>query len=470
MSITMSNFESLYYALEWAVRIGALIVVPLRRKPVASAGWLLLIFFLPIPGVLLFLAIGRPTFPNWRNERFRALQPYFQGVAARLRESGPLGLGPAAALSVLGENLGHLPAVGGNAIELIDDYDGAIARLISDIAAARHHVSILVYIFADDPVGQRVVAVLRDAVARGVRCRVMLDPVGSRQWVRGTENALRAAGVETREALPFRLWRGRTRRDMRNHRKLFVIDGQIGYTGSQNIVAKDFQPGVINRELVVRVTGPAVAAMAAIIEGDWFLETGSGPGEGPAIPAHTGDAVLQLLPSGANYALEGFETMLVWQLHQARERAIVVSPYFIPDESVLGAMRTAAARGVAVDVVVSAVVDQRLVNLAQSSYYDDLLASGVRVYLFRDFLLHAKNISIDGSVAIVGSSNIDLRSFQLNEEVSLVLIDKKSVAGVEAIQCDYVARSEQLDLATWRSRPAWCKIVENIARLLSPLL
>jgi cardiolipin synthase len=466
----MQNLESLFYVLEWGIRIGALIVVPLRREPAPSAGWLLLIFFLPIPGVLLFLAIGRPTFPAWRNERFRALQPYFEGLAARLREARSPELGPAAPLSALAESLGHLPAVGGNAIELLDDYDGTIGRLVADIAAARHDVAIVVYIFADDAAGQRIIAALRDAVARGVRCRVMLDPVGSRQWVRGAEDALRSAGVETREALPFRLWRGRTRRDMRNHRKLFVIDGQIGYTGSQNIVAKDFRPGVVNRELMVRVTGPAVAAMAAIIEGDWFLETGTGPGEIPAIPAPTGDAELQLLPSGANYALRGFETILVWQLHQARERAIVVSPYFIPDESILGAMRTAAVRGVAVDLVVSAVVDQRLVNLAQSSYYDDLLVSGVRVHLFRDFLLHAKNISIDGIVAIVGSSNVDLRSFQLNEEVSLLLIDQPSVAAVEAIQHNYVSQSKQLDLATWRRRPAWRKIIENIARLLSPLL
>jgi cardiolipin synthase len=314
-----------------------------------------------------------------------------------------------------------------------------------------------------------VITALKDAVARGVACRVMLDPVGSRPWLGGTVRALRAAGVETREALPFHLWRGRTRRDMRNHRKLFVIDGWIGYAGSQNIVAKDFRPGVVNRELVARVTGPVVAAMTALIHGDWFLEAEIDP-EGPLISPPVGDAVLQLLPSGANYPLEGFETLLVWQLHQARERAIIVTPYFVPDDSVLGAMRTAAARGVTVDVVISAVVDQRLVNLAQCSYYEDLLAAGVRVHLFRDFLLHAKNISIDGSMAIVGSSNVDLRSFQLNEEVSLLLIDAASVAQVEAIQRDYLLHSDHLDLITWRQRSRWRKIVENIARLLSPLL
>lgn len=470
MAFLPADLGTAYYVLEWIVRIGALIVVPMRRKPAAATGWLLLIFFLPVFGLLVFLMIGRPSFPAWRTRRFLALLPYFQRVATALREAAPHDIGEDAPLAALAETLGHLPAVAGNAVTLIDDYDAVIARLVADIDEAQHAVDILVYIFADDATGQAVIAALGRAVARGVRCRVMLDPVGSHRWRRGTVAKLRAAGVETHEALAFHLWRGRTRRDMRNHRKLFTIDGRIGYAGSQNIVAKDFRPGVTNRELVARVTGPAVAAMAAVIHGDWFLETEADPGAAPTLAAPAGDAVLQILPSGADYPLEGFETLLVWQLHRAQTRAILVSPYFIPDDSVLGALRTAAARGVTVDVVLSAVVDQRLVNLAQCSYYDDLLAAGIRIHLFRDHLLHAKNISIDGRMAIVGSSNVDLRSFQLNEEASLLLLDDASVAQVEAIQRRCIADSEHLDLATWRQRPGARKVVENIARLVSPLL
>ena len=133
-------------------------------------------------------------------------------------------------------------------------------------------------------------------------------------------------------------------------------------------------------------------------------------------------------------------------------------------------MCTAAARGVVVDLVVSAVVDQRLVNLSQSSFYDELLHAGVRVNLFRDYLLHAKNVSIDGKFAIVGSSNVDLRSFQLNEEVSLILYDQPSVAAVETIQRGYLDASDQLGLEDWRRRPALRKLLENIARLLNSLL
>jgi cardiolipin synthase len=465
------EFGTVYYAVEWIIRLSAIGIVPMRRTPAATRSWLLLIFFLPVPGALLFLAIGSPRFPAWRIKRFQRLAPFYQDIRARLETAAPPDGSAANPAASLAQTLGHLPAVPGNAIELIDDYDAVIDRLVADIDGARRHVRILVYIFADDATGQKIVAALRRAVARGVPCQVMIDPVGSHHWLHDTMRLLRDAGVDAREALPFRLLHGRiTRRDMRNHRKLFVIDGEIGFAGSQNIVAKDFKPGVTNRELVARVTGPVVAEMEAIIRADWYLETGLMPDTPVAIPARTGEASAQLLPSGAEYHLEGFETLLVWQIHQARERVTIVTPYFIPDEDVLSAMRTAVARGVTVNLVLSKVVDQRLVNLAQCSYYDDLLSAGIGIHLFRDTLLHAKNVSIDGRFAVVGSSNVDLRSFTLNEEVSLLLFDPASVECVEKIQRDYLQASDAIQQNAWRQRAAPRKLAENIARLVSSLL
>ncbi|WBO23406.1 cardiolipin synthase [Sphingomonas abietis] len=463
------DFETIYYACEWAVRIGALAVVPLRRTPAATRSWLLLIFFLPIPGLLLFLAIGSPRFPAWREKRFKALLPFFTDIATRQKGGLPISEDHLS-IAALAEKLGHMPATSGNNCELLDDYDGVIDRLVADIGEARHTVHLLVYIFADDATGRRVIAALADARRRGVECRVMLDSVGSARWRKGAIRLLSEADVEVREALPFHVIHNRTRRDMRNHRKLFLIDGVIGYAGSQNIVDKDFRTGVVNHELAARVTGPVVASMVALVEADWSLETGTPPDAVVTIPPVAGQACAQLLPSGADYPLEGFETLLVWQLHRAEHHVIVATPYFIPDEDVLGAMRTAVARGVTVDLVVSAVVDQPLVSLAQCSYYDDLLKAGIRVNLFRDYLLHAKNVSIDDRFAIVGSSNVDLRSFQLNEEASLLLLDASSVAAVRAIQQGYIDGSDKLDLATWRQRPLVRRLIENIAALVSSLL
>ena len=459
-----------YYVCEWLVRLAMLAIVPMRRTAAAARSWLLLIFFLPIPGLLLFLAIGRPSFPRWRAERFDRLQPFFGKLSGQLASTSPPVLTEMdEGVAALAHRLGRFPAVGGNSVEFLADYDGMIDRLIADIDAAGRHVHLLVYIFASDVTGRRVAEALARAVRRGVACRVLIDPVGSHAWVRDALHMLREAGVDARASLPFRFLRGRTRRDMRNHRKLFLIDGAIGYAGSQNIVDKDFRPGVENRELVARVTGPAVAEMAAVFLADWYLETEVMLAE-PALPAATGDVTAQLLPSGADYPQAGFESLLVWQLHEARERIVIVTPYLVPDDDILVAMRTAVLRGVEIHLVVSAVVDQPLVNLAQSSYYDELLASGVRIHRYRHYLLHAKNISVDGRLAIVGSSNVDIRSFQLNQEAVMLFFGISAVAALEAVQHGYLEASDEMDLMLWRRRPWLHKLGENVARLVGPLL
>ena len=458
-----------YELVDWGCRLFALAIVPMRRRPAAAAGWLLLIMFLPIAGMAMFAVIGSPRFPAERVRRFQVLTPYFAAISERLAAYGATGSDRFEDVIALTRRLGQLPPVSGNAVRLMDDYDGVIEQLAADIRAAERYVLLLIYIFADDATGRVIVEALREAAARGVDCRVMIDPVGSQQWRRALTRHLAEAGVSAQWSLPFHLLRSRTRRDMRNHRKLFVIDGRIGYAGSQNIVDQNFRPGVVNRELVARVEGPLVAAMEAVIRGDWFMETGDMPQAGAAAAA-AGESCGQLLPSGAAYPLEGFESLLVWQIHSARKRVVLVTPYLIPDDGLVGAMRTAVARGVCIDVVVSAVADQLLVNLAQCSYYEELLGRGIRIHAYREYLLHAKNVSIDGELAILGSSNVDLRSFQLNEEVSLLLYGGASVRALLAVQDAYIADSDTIDLAVWRQRSFGRKFAENMARLISPLL
>ncbi|MCB1474928.1 MAG: cardiolipin synthase [Rhodobiaceae bacterium] len=470
MEIVLPSLGQAWYILEWVIRFAMLAIVPFRRTPAATSSWLLLIFFLPVPGLLLFLAIGTPRFPRWRVDRFRKLRPFIDGIADRLRHAAPAHGGAPSPVAALSERLGHLPATGGNEVELIDNYDAVIDRLVADIDAARRHVRILAYIFADDAIGLKVVSALQRAVARGVACHVLVDPVGSHKWVKGTLRHLEDAGVEVRAVLPLRLLRARTRRDMRNHRKLFIIDGEAGYAGSQNIVARDFRPGIVNRELVARVRGPAVAAMTAIFLTDWYLETRNLLDEAPEIPASAGASIAQVLPSGADYPVEGFQTLLTWQVDQATGEVIIVTPYLIPDEGLLAALRTAVLRGVDVRIVVSAVIDQKLVRYAQESYYHDLLIAGVRIHRYPDFLLHAKNVRIDQALAIVGSSNIDIRSFQLNEEVSLLLFDSHSIDALKTIQDGYLAAGDEVRLDDWKRRGRFRRLAENGARLVSPLL
>lgn len=459
-----------YLVIIWTIRLSMLVILPLRRSPQAAASWLLLIVFLPIPGLLLYLVIGRPVFPKWRADRFARLAPFFADTAARLRDRAPIGHAEPQDIVDLATRLGGFPAVAGNALEFLDDYDGMIDRLVADIDAASNHVRLLIYIFADDRTGRKVISALARAVGRGVACHVLLDPIGSRPWRRRALAALHKAGVDARETLPVALWRPKSREDMRNHRKLFIIDGGIGYAGSQNLIDRDFRPGISNQEMEVRVTGPLVAAMTAIFLADWFMETEVMLEASIVLPPDSGEMISQLLPSGAAYRLPGFETVLVWQIHSARKRVVLTTPYFIPDDALFSAMRTAVARGVEVILIVSAVADQKLVRLAQCSYYDSLLRAGVRIHLFSHYLLHAKNVSIDGSLGIVGSSNADIRSFQLNEEVSLLLLDRPTIATLEAIQSDALEHSTAIDLQTWRRRSKLQQVGEGLARLVSPLL
>lgn len=467
--ISWFSDSTFLYVLEWLVRLGGLMVIPFRRSPAAARSWLLLIFFLPIPGLLLFLAIGSPKFPAWHVERFKHMRPFLQEIRDRLRGCDDL-VDQNTDVTELAERLGYLPAVSGNAVEILDDYDATIARLVTDIGQAKRHVRILTYIFADDEMGLKVIDALGDAVARGIACHVLIDGFGSHRWIRRTLRKLQDKGVEARAALPFRAIWHRTRRDMRNHRKLYIIDGEIGYAGSQNIVCRDFRPGIVNCELVARVAGPAVTEMTAVFLTDWYVETEQLLEREPPIPDKTGDRRVQVLPSGADYPLEGFQTLLTWQVDRAEREVVMVTPYFVPDDSLLSALTTAVVRGVEVHIIVSAVVDQELVNLAQSSYYSELLARGVHIHRYRDYLLHSKTVRIDDDLGIVGSSNVDIRSFQLNEEVSLLLLDRESISALRAVQESYLAGSDELQLDQWRQRNRFRRFAEGLARMVGSLL
>lgn len=472
MGFIEEHWGSIYLVAEWIIRLAMVVVVPFRRSPEAARSWLLLVFFLPIPGLILYTLIGRPTYPKWRQQRFAGMprRPAADDAIQDGARDHPPAFDGREALATQVANLGHLPGVGGNAIALIDDYDGVIERLCADIDGARDHVHILVYIFADDATGMRVIDALGRAAARGVACRVLIDALGSRPWADRVLGLLAARGVTAAKALAFRPLR-LARADLRNHRKLFIIDGHTGYVGSQNIVARDFKPGIVNEELVARATGPVVAQLQAVFLADWYLETleqPDAPGLFPPLAAR-GSITAQMLPSGPDYPVAGSERLTVAMVYAARRRVVLTTPYFIPDEGLLEALQSAVLRGVDVRVVVSQVQDQWLVGHAQRSFYAELLRSGIRVFQYRDKLLHAKHVVTDDDLAAIGSSNVDIRSFQLNAEAMLLIYGAHAVENA-ALLDDYSARSTELDRVSWARRPLHNKVIENIARLISPLL
>lgn len=463
--------------VDWTIRLAALWWIPSRSRPAVARSWLLLVGFVPLLGLPLYLVLGQPWVSRERRERqARASQRIREEQRPLAALRAPDGFS-GAAIAPLIERLGGFMPMRGNAIELLDDYDASLARLIADLDGARHEAHLLYYLMFDDAVGAAVAEALLRASARGVRCRLLLDAVGAKPGLRAWTRRLRAGGVEVQPMLAGGLvWRRSARMDMRNHRKLAVIDGGIGYTGSQNLAAPEFVPGHPNRELVVRVRGPVVAQLAALFASDWFLETGEALAVPPPVAGdHIGEGfaegtVAQVLPSGPAYPFENARDCVVALLQRARRRAVLATPYFVPDDATLGALRIAALSGVEVVLILSYTSNQRLAAWAQASYFDELLDAGVRIVRHRPRFLHAKHLSIDDDIALIGSINLDIRSFALNAEVGMLCYGREVVARLHAIEAACLADGESVDAAQWRRRPGWQRTRDGLARLADSLI
>ena len=470
---------TLYIASEWALRIAALIIVPRRRTAASARAWLLLILFLPWPGVIAYLLIGRAYLPRRRvalqkqiRETIRRVEP---GLMASARADWGASGEPTLPALALASHLSEFPPLEGNRFELLPDYDPAIARLIADIDAAKSFAHLLYYIFADDKVGRAVADALIRAAGRGVVVRVLMDAIGSRDGIAKLEPELRAAGCEVVTVMPLRLvGENAARLDLRNHRKIAVIDGAVAYFGSQNIVGDDANPGLVNEELSVRAIGPIVRHLHALLLADRYLETHDLPPEVDinipwrGVLASGGRA--QVLPSGPGYNEGTAEAVMIALMYGAASRIVLTSPYVVPSESFFAAMCTAARRGVSVELIVDAKSNKPLVQLAQESYYDAMLAAGVKILRRSGSFLHAKHMSIDDDIVVIGSSNLDIRSFALNSEVSVVIRDAEVAAELHAIQNRYRVGAIPVTKSSRGRVSAWRRTLENLARLTDSLL
>ena len=474
------HWSLVYLISEWAVRLVMLVYVPQKRNAAASRTWLLLIFLLPLPGLILYAMFGRIYLPRKRIAQQRRASRMIRATQEQMGASPALALEEAppldpkcARLAAFARRLGDFPPVPGNQSELLADYDGMIARLIADIDAASHHVHLLYYIYGDDEPGRRVAEALRRAQRRGVPCRLLLDAVGSKDALTRLAPGLTVEGIEVTPLLPVGLFRHNAARfDLRNHRKIAVIDGRVGYTGSQNIVNPEFVKGYANEELTVRLTGPVVAQLQAVFLADRYFERGGSlahPELFPAIVPQLG-SVAQMVPSGPGYQRKNGQQQFITLLYAARERVVMTTPYFVPDEPFLEAIYSARLRGVEVNLVLSQHANQLLTQLAQRSYYEELLAAGVRIHRYQPHFLHAKHLSIDDELVVIGSTNIDIRSFALNAEVNLVLYGAQPVAALRAVQERYFRDSRLLTEEEWNRRSLGIRTVQNMARLADSLL
>lgn len=477
----------LLFAVDLAVKIVALIILPRDRKPSAAMAWLLAIFLIPYVGICFYLLIGSSKLPKRRREKQNEVNRLISDAAVSLDLSTDRTEWPAwlPAVAQLNQTVGAVPILGGNRARLVGQYSASIAGMAADIDTADTFVHVEFYIVSFDATTREFFAAMERAVKRGVSVRVLLDHVASVRAAGHKETfaELDRIGVGWSFMLPVQPLKGKYQRpDLRNHRKLVVADGRVGWMGSQNLIdrsynsPKNIKRGLQWQELMTRITGPIVTGINAIFLGDWYCETGEMITEenvpvAEIEPYSSPDALdCQVIPSGPGFEGENNLRLFLALMYSAQERIIITSPYFVPDEAMMYAITSAVQRGLEVQLFVSEIGDQGPVFHAQRSYYGELLRAGVQIWMYpAPFILHAKHLSIDDDVAVIGSSNMDIRSFALDLEVSLMVRGRSFVAEMREVEAGYRMVGRQLTLEAWENEPGSATFLDGLARLTSSL-
>lgn len=465
-----------------AIRLVMLCLVPQWHNPSAAMAWLLVIFFWPIPGLALYLVFGSYRLPRERIFRHEEVLRSLDRNCCAIHEGerpGESDLPPELLrFALLGEKLGDMPPTRGNRTGLIDSAEAFAEAVASDIDTARHHVHLLYYIFASDAVTKPVIDALEKASSRGVSCRLLVDALGSGKFLKKEACSLRDAGVQVVGALPLSMFRSNpisARFDLRNHRKLAVIDGRTGYMGSHNMTEPSYggkAGGLLWKDLTLRVEGPEVLQLQRVFLEDWFVETNDLIDEREGLPLfiHDGESILQTVPSGPSYRTENYQRLVVTALHSAMEEVVITTPYLIPDDSLMEGLEVAVLNGASVKLIIPKRSDQFFVGNAAKAYYDMLMDRGVGIFLYDDGVIHAKTMTVDGNLCFFGSSNFDIRSFALNFELNCILYGEGPTLLIREAQMKFLERSRLLSAEEWEKRPFIFRTVEGMAKLLSPLL
>lgn len=478
--------------VDFFIRIVALGFVPRGRRPSAALAWLALIFAVPIVGGIIFLLFGKSRLRGHRADLEHRMARLLQHSTADEGHASCVPDVPPAirAAVTLNRHNGATPLVSGNGLDLYPDYEASIEAMTRAVDHASEFVHAQFYILAVDRSTDRFFTALERAHARGVTVRVLVDHVGSVGFP-GYKAALarmESAGIQWRRMLPAAPPRFHYQRpDLRNHRKILVVDNEVGFTGSQNMIDSSYNKKRNRRknftwiDLMVRLVGPMVQHLNTVFMSDWTAE--SDPevlqphqeNAGARTPIRATDAAAdgsccQLLPSGPGLDNSNNLRLFNQLIYGAQERVVICSPYLVPDESLLIALTSAAQRGIRVDVHLGATSDHPLTHHAQRSYYEGFLRAGINIHLYREpYVLHSKFVLVDGMTAVIASSNMDIRSFELNQEINLLVIDHRIVRELEDIAAEYGAESRQLDLVEWRARPIHQKFLDNACRLTANL-
>ncbi|HRX79484.1 MAG TPA: cardiolipin synthase [Pirellulaceae bacterium] len=472
---------SIHILIEFAVVVR--VVLRPHREPASRIAWIVVILAVPIIGMLAYLLLGEVNIGRRRIARMRRvldeLPPITTSVAG---DESRLAVGVPEKYEHLfrvGHSISGFEPLGGNSARLLHDSNATIEAMVADIDAATDHVHLLFYIWLADNNGCKVVEALKRAASRGVMCRAMADGLGSRAMIKSRHwREMRESGVHVAVALPIgnpllRPFVGRI--DLRNHRKILVIDDRVTFCGSQNcadpefLVKAKYGPWV---DAVMRFEGPIVRQNQHLFISDWMTYVDEDLGEllsGPVPASHTGFPA-QVIGTGPTVRYSAMPEVFESLMHTARRELVISTPYYVPDESMQNALCATAYRGVDTTIIFPARNDSWIVAAACRSYYAELLEAGVKIHEYVGGLLHTKSLTLDGEVTLIGSANMDRRSFDLNYENNILFCDAELTAAVCRRQQDYLTKSKvvtQEDVANWSTtRRLW----NNTIAMLGPVL
>lgn len=464
--------------------LGVTFRVIMKRRPVGvSLAWLALIYAIPILGAATYILLGEVRLGRKRGERARAMyRPYADWISVLVRRFPGQSFKvsePARPIYDLVKARLNMPMLSGNGMSLLQEPGQILRALQGDIRGARSSCYLEFYIWYAGGRADDIANELMAAAQRGVDCRLLLDSVGSAEFFRSHwPRRLRDAGVKVVEVLPvgaFRVFF--ERQDLRMHRKLVVIDDDVAYTGSMNLVDPSCfkQDAGVGQwvDIMLRIRGPIVPIFWSLFVWDWEMETGERlleQLEYHPISCLDNQLKLQLLPSGPFMGGDAIQQSLLTAIYQARHRLVLITPYFVPDDPLVAALCSAADRGVAVQLILPANNDSRMVNYASNAFYEELLRAGVEIHLYGAGLLHTKCVLVDHQFALVGTVNLDKRSLWLNFEMTLLIDDSNAMDELLQLADGYLAEAQQVSWLQWRKRPLSQRILENLFYLLSPLL
>ena len=459
----------------------ALHAVVYKRDPRAAVSWVGVVWLVPILGWLLYICFGinrihrRAVSLRRRRKRIEVMSPPTICTAEELRSA----LGPDGqhlmSLARIGESVTRRPLLEGNAVRPLRNGEEAYPAMLEAVAAASKSVSLLAYIFEKDDVGDQFIEALGRAAARGVEVRVLIDAVGGGPTLRASERAFAAAKVRTARVLPLRTPFRTRYMNLRNHRKILVVDGQVGFTGGMNIrrshlVAR--KGPHLEQDLHFRVEGPVVEHLQEAFVDDWAFTTGEvllGEKWFPH-PGAAGKVAARGVPFDPGEAQESLRWILVGAIGGARRSVRIVTPYFLPDPALIAALNVAALRGVEVDILIPARNDSRVVQWATTAMLWQVLAGGCRVWATPPPFEHTKVMSVDGAWVFLGSANMDPRSLRLNFEFNVECYDLSLGRAIEEFVAGKRSASTSVTLKQVDGRALGVKIRDGLARLLTPYL